>query len=186
VQVAARLAVSERSRSRDVLAGQSVHIAGRLTPGRAGRLIRLQGRRAHGWQTLADARTGAHGGFSIAVHPDSGFARHLRVRFSGDRANAATTLATGDLTVYSTSVASWYEDGGSTGCGFHAGLGVANRTLPCGTRVRFRYGGRTVEAVVDDRGPYVGGRDWDLNQTTAGDLGFAGVGQVWDAVQSES
>ena len=58
-------------------------------------------------------------------------------------------------------------------------LGVANQTLPCGTKVTFRYGGRTVTAVVDDRGPFVGGREWDLNQNTAGALGFGGVGTVW-------
>jgi rare lipoprotein A (peptidoglycan hydrolase) len=42
-------------------------------------------------------------------------------------------------------------------------------------------GGRTVTAVVDDRGPYVGGRQWDLNQNTAGALGFGGVGTVWSS-----
>ena len=39
-------------------------------------------------------------------------------------------------------------------------------------------GGRTVVATVDDRGPYVGGRTFDLNQNTAAALGFAGVGTV--------
>ena len=78
-------------------------------------------------------------------------------------------------------LASWYDDAGNTACGFHAGLGVANRTLPCGTKVMLRYGSRTVTAVVDDRGPYAGGRDWDLNQTTASALGFGGVGTVWSS-----
>ena len=36
----------------------------------------------------------------------------------------------------------------------------------------FSYGGRTVVATVDDRGPYVGGRTWDLNQNTAAALGL--------------
>ena len=58
---------------------------------------------------------------------------------------------------------------------------MANKSLPCGTHVTFSYGGRTVVATVDDRGPYVGGRTWDLNQNTAAALGFAGVGTVWDA-----
>jgi rare lipoprotein A (peptidoglycan hydrolase) len=57
-------------------------------------------------------------------------------------------------------------------------MGVANLSLPCGTRVEFFYGGRSVEAEVDDRGPYVGGRTWDLNQSVAGALGFSGVGTV--------
>jgi rare lipoprotein A (peptidoglycan hydrolase) len=75
-------------------------------------------------------------------------------------------------------LASWYYDEGATACGFHAGYGVANRTLPCGTKVTIRYGYRRVVATVDDRGPYVGGRSFDLDQRTAMALGFAGVGTV--------
>ena len=85
------------------------------------------------------------------------------------------------MTVYRAAEASWYVDAGNTACGFHAQYGVANRTLPCGTKVAFRLGGRSVTATVDDRGPYVGGRDWDLDQSTAGALGFGGVGQVWSS-----
>jgi rare lipoprotein A (peptidoglycan hydrolase) len=79
-------------------------------------------------------------------------------------------------------LASWYYDGGSTACGYHAGYGVANKWLPCGTKVRFAYHGRIVSAEVDDRGPYVGGRVWDLNQATAGALGFGGVDVVQASV----
>jgi rare lipoprotein A (peptidoglycan hydrolase) len=74
--------------------------------------------------------------------------------------------------------ASWYQDAGQTASGFHAGYGVANKTLPFGTRVLFAYHGRTVTATVDDRGPYIAGREWDLNQTTAAALGFSGVDTV--------
>ena len=91
----------------------------------------------------------------------------LRVRFGGDRLNARVDRDAGQMTVYRQAGASWYNDGGNTACGFHAQYGVANRSLPCGTKVVFRYGGRAVTATVDDRGPYVGGRDWDLNQNTA-------------------
>ena len=43
-------------------------------------------------------------------------------------------------------------------------IGVAHRTLPCGTRVTFRNpaNGRTITTKVVDRGPYVSGRQWDL------------------------
>jgi rare lipoprotein A (peptidoglycan hydrolase) len=77
-----------------------------------------------------------------------------------------------------TQLASWYYDGGRTACGFHAYYGVANKRLRCGTRVLFRYHGRSAWAVVQDRGPYVGGRVWDLNQGLAGALGFRGVNYV--------
>ena len=65
---------------------------------------------------------------------------------------------------------SWYGPGfyGNNGaCGIPGGLqkdtvGVAHRTLPCGTKVTFRYKGRTVTTEVIDRGPYVSGRTWDM------------------------
>lgn len=76
------------------------------------------------------------------------------------------------------SVASWYYDAGDTACGFHAHFGVANKTLPCGTKVEIKYGSRTVTATVDDRGPYVEGRSYDLSQTTAAALGMSGVETV--------
>ncbi len=79
----------------------------------------------------------------------------------------------------SPTVASWYYDGGSTACGFHAQYGVANRTLPCGTHVIMRYGGHTVVATVDDRGPFIYGRTFDLSQSTAGALGMWGVATVY-------
>ena len=66
---------------------------------------------------------------------------------------------------------SWYGPGfyGNNGaCGLVPGgiqkdtVGVAHRTLPCGTKVTFRYKGRTVTTMVIDRGPYVSGRIWDM------------------------
>jgi rare lipoprotein A len=164
----------------DVLAGDPVRVAGHLLPERAGRTVALQGHSADGWRTLAHARTGGRGGFAVRYTPNAtGIGRRLRVLFKGDRDNARSVRAAGAMTVYQESVASWYQDGGNTACGFHAGLGVANKSLPCGTKVRFRHAGHTVTATVDDRGPYVGGRTWDLNQDTAAALGFDGVGTVW-------
>jgi rare lipoprotein A (peptidoglycan hydrolase) len=78
--------------------------------------------------------------------------------------------------------ASWYwDDGLSTACGFTANYGVANKRLPCGTHVTFWRAGYRVRAVVDDRGPYIAGRTWDLDEHTARALHFRriGVGYVW-------
>lgn len=180
VAVAAQLAVKRHAL--DVLGGNAVTVGGWLRPGRAGRVVRVQGRSGRDWQTLATGRTGAAGRFRLRFTAATGLERRLRVRFAGDGANAATSRDAGRLTVYGMSVASWYNDGGNTACGFHAYYGVANRSLPCGTRVQFRNGGRTVTATVDDRGPYVGGREYDLNQNTAAALGFGGVGSVWASV----
>lgn len=179
VVVVARLEVGAAQHR--VRSGDQVHVRGRLLPGRAGREVFLLGHFRHGFRTVARAHTGAAGGFTLRYTPAGGVQRRLRVTFAGDRYNAPARAPAGRLTVYTASVASWYDDAGNTACGFHAGLGVANKTLPCGTRVNFLYRGRSVTATVDDRGPFVAGREWDLNQNTAAALGFAGVGTVWTA-----
>lgn len=64
---------------------------------------------------------------------------------------------------------SWYGPGfygKRTACGLAYTttiLGVAHRTLPCGTLVDFSYNGRTITVPVIDRGPYVVGRQWDIS-----------------------
>lgn len=180
VDVAARVRVP--SRQIDVLGGQVIRVRGRLLPGVAGRNVSLQGQQSSAWHTLATARTGAAGRFALRYVANNAGQQRIRVRFAGDRLNGRSTAKAGEMTVYRQAGASWYNDGGNTACGFHAFYGVANRTLPCGTKVAFRYNGRSVTAIVDDRGPFVGGRDWDLNQNTAGGLGFGGVGAVWSSM----
>jgi peptidoglycan lytic transglycosylase len=177
LKVAARLAVHPHQYA--VLGSGGIRVAGLLMPAAAGRMVRLESHTGQGWHTVAHGQTGRRGRFSLRYAPGAGTGRRLRVRFGGDATNAGTTRPAGSVSVFYQDVASWYTDAGNTACGFHAGLGVANRTLPCGTHVAFHYGGRTVTAVVDDRGPYVGGRNWDLNQNTVAALGFAGAGEVW-------
>jgi hypothetical protein len=180
ISVSARLRVP--SAPINDLGGQPVDIRGQLLPGLAGRKVRLQSRSGGGWQTLAITRTEAGGHFDLHYVPAGTGHQELRVRFGGDRVNASTGAPAGALTTFRAGLASWYDDAGTTACGFHAHYGVANRGLPCGTQVSFFSGGRTVTATVDDRGPYVGGREWDLNQNTARALGFGGVGTVWSSI----
>jgi hypothetical protein len=179
VRVAARLRVRRHAISK--LDGQTVDIPGHLLPGQGGRTIHLDARVGGHWRSVASAHTGRRGGFNLKYRAGEMGRRGLRVRFTGDHANARVRTSVGTLTVYRISVASWYYDAGNTACGFHATYGVANKYLPCGTHVTFRHGGRTVTATVDDRGPFVAGREWDLNQTLAGALGFGGVGDVWSS-----
>lgn len=69
---------------------------------------------------------------------------------------------------WSTSLASFYRlYGNKTACGqtrYRGQIGVAHRTLPCGTRLRFRHRGRYVNARVIDRGPYNYSREFDLTE----------------------
>jgi rare lipoprotein A len=59
---------------------------------------------------------------------------------------------------------------------------AAHRTLPFGTRVRVTYPktGKSVEVVINDRGPHVEGRIIDLSGAAARALGLTddGTGQV--------
>jgi hypothetical protein len=153
-------------------------VPGRLQPGGRPRQVRLEVLSNGHWHTGAVTQTGRQGRFRLRFTPHSPH-EWLRVRFAGDSSNAATAIRAGTVTVFSQAVASWYQDAGSTACGYHAYYGVANLSLPCGTKVTFTYHGRTVTATVDDRGPYIAGRTWDLNQNTAGALGFGGVDTVW-------
>jgi Lytic transglycolase len=83
---------------------------------------------------------------------------------------------------YNSSIASVFTDYGlPIACGgvLHiAQLGVANKTLPCGTEVIFRYGGRAIRVPVLDRGPYIAGREWDLTGAAAEALHFPGLGPI--------
>jgi rare lipoprotein A (peptidoglycan hydrolase) len=85
--------------------------------------------------------------------------------------------------------ASWYGGtsmwGRSTACGQTLRprtLGVAHKSLPCGTTVKFVYHGHVLITKVIDRGPYVTGRAWDFTQAASEALGFEGVGRVRYAV----
>lgn len=80
--------------------------------------------------------------------------------------------------------ASWYGPGfygnrTASGAILTEGMmNVAHKTLPFGTRIEFKFGGRTAIAVVNDRGPFTPGRVFDLGPGTAQALGFSGVHTV--------
>jgi rare lipoprotein A (peptidoglycan hydrolase) len=53
---------------------------------------------------------------------------------------------------------------------------VAHKTLPFGTRVQFWYDGKSIIVPVQDRGPYVAGREFDLGPGPAVALGIDKMG----------
>jgi rare lipoprotein A len=96
------------------------------------------------------------------------------------------------FTPYRYAGASWYGGtsmwGRSTACGQTlrpSTIGVANKTLPCGTPVKFVWHGHSIVAPVIDRGPYIQGRAWDLTSAAAEALEFEGVGRIRYAVAIE-
>ncbi|MGH2981411.1 MAG: RlpA-like double-psi beta-barrel domain-containing protein [Solirubrobacterales bacterium] len=82
----------------------------------------------------------------------------------------------------------WYGPtlyGNRTACGKvlrTTTVGVAHRSLPCGTKVTFAYHGRYVVAPVIDRGPFSRGYSFDLTNGAAKALGFKASGKLRYAV----
>lgn len=69
--------------------------------------------------------------------------------------------------------------GGTTASGAivtETSMGVAMLNVPLGTKVEIRYRGRSVVAVVNDRGPYAHGRVIDMQPAVARALNFLSVG----------
>ena len=129
---------------------------------------------AKGAPTVAEVKA-AYAKFQIAVQR-----YHLdQLNFSGVLLNPAS-LPAGQWNV---SVASVFTDYGQpVACGGVESppeLGVANKTLPCGTMVTFLYNGRAIRVPVIDRGPYIAGREWDLTGATAEALKFPGLGYIY-------
>jgi rare lipoprotein A len=169
-----------------VLAGQTVRFTGRLGSGEAGRTVVVRIRKGGGWQTVDRVKTRKGGGY-VANWTPKGLDRY-GVRVGTVNGTAKRSL-NGGVTVYRRSAASWYGPGfygNRTACGRTLGrgtLGVAHKSLPCGTKVAFRYNGRTVVAPVIDRGPYSGNREYDLTAETKRRLGFGSTGTVWSSPQ---
>ena len=78
--------------------------------------------------------------------------------------------------------ATWYGPtlyGNGVACGgtlHKTTIGVAHKTLPCGTKVLVGYHGHWVRTKVIDRGPYGTHSQWDLTEATAKRLHFKSTG----------
>jgi hypothetical protein len=144
------------------------------------RLQLLFGRR---WIAVAHTLTGAQGRFRLRYVPRRTGSWLAQLRYGGASGEVRETRRRiGVLSAFRPADASWYGGGGGLACGGEltsATIGVANKTLPCGTWLTLRYRERAVRVQVIDRGPYVAGREFDLTEATKRALGFEGVGTVW-------
>ncbi len=170
------------SSSLNVLAGQAVTATGRLRPRLRHAAVSLQVLDGRRWVSVAHARTGARGRFALRYTPPRTGSWLAQVRYRGVGGMSSVTRRLGVISAFRTALASWYGGGGGMACGGQltsSTMGVANKTLPCGTWLTLRYGDRSVRVQVVDRGPYVAGREFDLTEATKRALGFEGVGTVW-------
>ena len=176
----ARVGVDKRRLS--IRAGRRVKVIGYAQPGLAGLLASLQIRSGGRWHTLDRDRTANGGRYVLKARVRSAMSAPARVLVRSANARAGKRI--GRVNAFRFAQASWYGPGlygNHLGCGgtlTASRLGVANKTLPCGTKVTLRHGNRTVRVRVIDRGPYVAGREYDLTQATARRLGFRGHGAI--------
>jgi len=160
------------------LLGKGLSFSGTTTPNGAVAIQRLD-KRTHSWVVVATATADKSGNFTATWRTDHIGVFQLRAVPGEDRqVRASSAPPTVQVTVFKPARATWYGPGfygHKTACGKTMSrtlVGVANRTLPCGTKVSFLYKGRTITVPVVDRGPYSGGFDWDLTYAAAQQLGF--------------
>ena len=165
-------------------AGRPLAVTGRIAPASPARSVSLQVRRGGSWRTLERVRSRAGGRYRIRLTPQSALSASARIVLHRRGQMPRAVRRVGRLDVYRVAAASWYGPGlfgNRTGCGQTlktTSVGVAHKTLKCGTRVTIRHGGRSVRVPVIDRGPYVGQREYDLTSATARKLNFTGHGPV--------
>jgi rare lipoprotein A len=169
-------------RAESGLVGRPLRVSGRLLPGLAHRRLVLEVRRGRRWVPVAHGRTHRGGRFTLHYTPTSPGSQTVHVTFAGDRLNSHANSNAVSIVGMHYAEVSWYYDAGNTACGFHATYGIASRTLACGSKVTLSNGGRSVVATVDDRGPFVYSRLYDLNQNTAAALDMRGVATILASV----
>lgn len=161
--------------------GERVGVRGRVSPGGSRRLIKVD----VGAKTLR-TRTRTDGTFKLTWKPSKAGSQVIRVHAVRDRIATGSSDRAGRVTVFRPAGASYYGPGlygNGVACGGTlqpSTIGVAHKTLPCGTRLTIRYGDEVVRNVeVIDRGPYVAGREFDLTAALRNKLGFGGVGTIY-------
>jgi peptidoglycan lytic transglycosylase len=157
---------------------------GSTSPSDAGQVVEIE-RLGHQtnwqWAPTVTATIASDGSFSAVWHTNHIGRFEIRAVFAGTSAGAASVPPQLTTTVYRPSRATIYGPGfygRRTACAdrlTRATVGVASRTLKCGTQVAVYYQGRTMIVPVIDRGPYANGADWDLTTATARALGMPGT-----------
>jgi hypothetical protein len=159
------------------------------------RVVHVERRKGNGrWSLLRLVRADRKGTWRVLWKPTKAGAYELRAWVGSSSKTAGGGTSAGGVTVgaggshylniYERALATWYGPGffgHNTSCGQvlqPETMGVAHRTLPCGTMVQIHYAGRSIVVPVIDRGPFANGADWDLTQAAAEQLGMAGTSHI--------
>jgi hypothetical protein len=163
--------VKSRTRARiagnDVNLGDKLKVKGHVTPAIGRRVVVVK----FGDERVK-TKTNRRGRFVAKVKATDAGKHKVRVKARGDDVAAGSKDRAGKATVYRPALASWYGPGlygNGVACGGTLQpdtIGVAHKTLPCGTKLKLRYGNKTVNVEVIDRGPYSGDREFDLTEAT--------------------
>jgi rare lipoprotein A len=105
---------------------------------------------------------------------------------SNTTTTASTTVTTSALLIpiFKSAIATMYGPGlwnRHTFCGERlrkTTLGVASRTLKCGTKVEISFNGREITVPVIDRGPFANHATWDLTWATGKALGMKATSTI--------
>jgi rare lipoprotein A len=161
--------------------GSSVRVTGLVHRG-AHRVVRVQYRAVGGaWTQAAIVRAARDGSFAATWKPAAAGAYELRAAASGTRARLSGIRS---ISIFKAQTATWYGPGfygKTTACGVtltETTLGVAHRSLPCGTPVFVTYGDRGLVVPVIDRGPFTDAAQWDLTGATAQAIGVTETSRI--------
>jgi rare lipoprotein A len=177
----ARAHVSLHLSTHSVLAGNGLAVHGKVRP-RGRHRVKIVFRGAQ--DGVVGVRTKANGTFALRWKPRRTGSYSVSAHGVHDRRTRASHSKGRRVTAFRLAGASYYGPGlygNGVACGgtlLPGTMGVAHKTLPCGTKVKLRYHGRSVTVPVIDRGPYVAGRDYDLTAAVKERLGFPGTGTV--------
>jgi rare lipoprotein A (peptidoglycan hydrolase) len=168
---------------RHAMLGQPLRFGGEARPGTKVAVQRLS---EGTWETVATATADRRGKYVArwrSQHIGVFSVRAVPIGAGAASFRGSAVEPPVQVTIYKPSVSTWYGrgwEGRKTACGqtLSPGLmGVAHKTLPCGTKVSFLYNGRSITVPVIDRGPYTEGVSWDLTTAAADALGFLATGR---------
>jgi rare lipoprotein A (peptidoglycan hydrolase) len=178
--------------SSSTLLRNGLNFAG-TTSGAAGKTIEIE-RLGHetNWQWTPTVTTTVASDGSFSVTWNTNHIGRFQIRALIVRAGSASSVSTMSataaptltVTVYRNSLATLYGPGfygRRTACGrrlTRSTIGVASRTLRCGSKVAVLYRGRSMIVPVIDRGPYANHADWDLTMATGKALGVSGTSWI--------